>query len=64
MSGKNTQIETEQVKKIISRMVNAGAQSIILGCTEIPLVISQKDTDVLVFDSTKILAEIALEKAL
>ena len=64
MSGKNTEIETKQVKKIISRMVNDGAQAIILGCTEIPLVISQEDTDVLVFDSTKILAEIALEKAL
>ena len=64
MSGQNTQIETEQVKKIISRMVNDGAQAIILGCTEIPLVISQTDTDVLVFDSTKILAEVALEKAL
>ena len=52
------------MKKIISRMVNDGAQSIILGCTEIPLVISQKDTKVLVFDSTRILAQVALEKAL
>jgi len=64
MSGQNTNIETEKVKKIISRMVNDGAQAVILGCTEIPLVISQKDTDILVFDSTKILAEVALEKAL
>ncbi len=64
MSGKNTHTETRQVKKIISRMVSDGAQAIILGCTEIPLVISQENTDVLVFDSTKILAEVALVKAL
>ncbi|MDG1684531.1 MAG: hypothetical protein P8H63_00645 [Flavobacteriaceae bacterium] len=31
-----------------------GAQGIILGCTEIPLLISQKDFIVPVFDSTKI----------
>ncbi len=64
MGGKNTDIETEQIKKIIGRMVGDGAESVILGCTEIPLAISQADTDVMVFDSTKILAEAALEYAL
>ena len=63
MGGKNTKVETNKVKKIINRMVADGAEAVILGCTEIPLVISQDDTNVLVFDSTKILAEVTLKKA-
>lgn len=37
---------------------------IILGCTEIPLLISQKDVSLPVFDTMKIHAEAAVEQAL
>ena len=39
---------------IISKLVKRGAQGVILGCTEIGLLIGQKDTDLSVFDTTLI----------
>ncbi len=54
----------ELMKEIIGWVVEEGAQGIILGCTEIPLLISQKDCTVPVFDTTRIHAEAALNRAL
>ncbi len=51
-------------KKIINKLVEKGAEGVILGCTEIPLLIDQKDCVVPVFDSTTIHAKIAVEMAL
>lgn len=42
---------------IIRKMENAGAQGVILGCTEIGLLIQQKDTELPIFDTTLIHAE-------
>jgi|SRR5436190_4649931 len=39
---------------IIQQLINRGAEGIILGCTEIPLLIKQADVPVPVFDTTKI----------
>jgi len=39
---------------IINELVEGGADCIILGCTEIPLLISQEDFTIPIFDSTKI----------
>lgn len=49
---------------IIEGLVGAGARGVILGCTELPLLIGQKDLAVPVFDTTRIHAEAALNKAL
>jgi aspartate racemase len=54
----------EQYLKIIARMVGEGAQGIILGCTEIGLLVKQSDCAVPVFDTTKIHAEAAVAFAL
>lgn len=51
-------------KKIIHQLITAGAEGIILGCTEIPLLISSKDASIPVFDTTAIHAEKAVEWAL
>ena len=40
--------------EIVNELVAAGAEGIILGCTEIPMLISQDDFDIPVFDTTKI----------
>lgn len=51
--------------KIINRLIKEeGAQGIILGCTEIPLLVRQEDVNVPVFDSTAIHAQAAVEYAL
>jgi len=59
---KNSSRET--YKAIIKNLQNMGAEGVILGCTEIPLLISDKDVAIPVFDTTKIHAESAVEWAL
>ncbi|TVZ40056.1 aspartate racemase [Alteromonadaceae bacterium 2753L.S.0a.02] len=49
--------------EIIQKLMNAGAQAVILGCTEIPLLIQQKDANIPVIDTAKIHAEAALQYA-
>ncbi len=44
----------EKYLHIIDNLKQRGAQGIILGCTEIGLLIQQKDTDLPVFDTTQI----------
>jgi aspartate racemase len=48
---------------ISRRLMAGGAQGIILGCTEIPLLISEADLGIPLFDTTRIHAEAALEYA-
>ncbi|MGD8398125.1 MAG: amino acid racemase, partial [Anaerolineae bacterium] len=50
--------------QIIHRLVARGATGIILGCTEIPLLVSEADAGVPLFDTTAIHAEAALRYAL
>jgi len=40
--------------KIISTLKERGAEGIILGCTEIPILLKQSDCDILLFDTTQI----------
>jgi aspartate racemase len=54
----------ENMKEIIDHLVLRGAEGIILGCTEIPLLVKQKDSPVPIFDTTQIHAEAAVELAL
>ena len=54
----------ETYKAIIKNLEERGAKGIILGCTEIPLLIKDKDVSVPIFDTTKIHAEKAVEWAL
>ncbi|MDR6431604.1 aspartate/glutamate racemase family protein [Brucella pseudogrignonensis] len=54
----------EKYRAVISRLVERGAEAIILGCTEIMLLIGQEDNSVPVFDTTRIHAEAAVDRAL
>jgi len=47
--------------EVIARLRDAGAQGVVLGCTEIELLISQGDVDVPVFPTTRIHVEAALD---
>ncbi len=51
-------------RQVIQRMVERGAQAIIMGCTEIMLLISQADSPVPVFDTTELHALAAVDRAL
>lgn len=59
------QPETKQFYlDVIDKLVAEGAEGIILGCTEIPMLLSSKDTDVPLFDTTAIHSQAAVEFAL
>jgi aspartate racemase len=49
---------------IIEKLQANGAQGVILGCTEIPLLVKQADVAIPVFDTTRIHAEAAVDWAL
>lgn len=49
---------------IMNRLADQGAQGIILGCTEIPLLVHEKEGNIPLFDSTRIHATAAVEYAL
>ena len=51
-------------REVIGRLVERGAQAIILGCTEIMLLVRPEDSAVPLFDTTAIHAEAAVERAL
>jgi len=54
----------QKYQQIIKRLKTQGAEGVILGCTEITLLIQQPDTDLPVFDTTRIHAEAAVDLAL
>lgn len=54
----------ETYQHIIRRLTETGSQGIILGCTEIGLLIKQGDVDVPVFDTTYLHAIAAVDRAL
>jgi aspartate racemase len=51
-------------RDVIMRLVERGAEALILGCTEIMLLIRPEDSPVPLFDTTTIHAEAAVERAL
>jgi aspartate racemase len=50
--------------EIIARMIERGAQAIILGCTEIMLLVRPEDSAVPLFDTTTLHAQAAVKRAL
>jgi aspartate racemase len=62
--GKMNASSKKRLKQIIGMLVENGAEGIILGCTEIPLLIKQEDVNVPVFDTTEIHAKAAVAHAL
>lgn len=62
--GKIRQSSKEEYIRIINRLAEKGAEGIILGCTEIGLLVGKNDVRVPLFDTTLIHAEAAVEYAL
>ena len=48
---------------VIRRMKDEGCDAVVLGCTEIPLIISNQNSPLPVLDSTRLLARAALKRA-
>lgn len=64
VQGKLLEDSRSEYIRIINKLTSKGAEGIILGCTEIPLLIKQNDSSVPILDTAIIHAEAALERAL
>ena len=62
--GKIIQSSKQRYLEIIENLIDKKAEGIILGCTEIPLLIKKDDADIPIFDTTEIHAKAAVEYAL
>ena len=51
-------------QRTIQRMKSSGCDSVILGCTEIPLIINDANSPLPTLDSTRLLARAALDRAI
>ncbi|MFH1733648.1 MAG: aspartate/glutamate racemase family protein [bacterium] len=63
-AGKIEMLSREQVLRIINDLVAHGAEGVILGCTEIGLLVKPEDVSVPLFDTTIIHANMAVDWAL
>ncbi len=64
VSGKITKSSSKRMIEIIQKLKESGCDAVILGCTEIPLVVNSKNSPLPVIDSTRLLARKALEYSL
>ncbi|MBD2872948.1 aspartate/glutamate racemase family protein [Paenibacillus arenilitoris] len=62
--GTVSELSKKKYLEIMDRLAAHGAQGVILGCTEIGLLIQQEDSSLPVFDTTKLHAEMAARLAL
>jgi aspartate racemase len=50
--------------RVIEKLKTQGCDAVVLGCTEIPLIVDPKDCPLPTLDSTRLLAGAALQKAI
>ena len=64
--GKGVILESTKKRylEIIAQLIREGAEGIILGCTEIPLIIKESDVDVPIFDTGLLHAKAAIDFSL
>ncbi|MFV4847708.1 aspartate/glutamate racemase family protein [Edwardsiella tarda] len=64
VAGQITPSSRAAYRQVIARLVQAGAEAVILGCTEIMLLVQPEDSAVPLFDTTALHAAAAVEAAL
>jgi aspartate racemase len=64
VAGKVLATSREQYRRIVLELADQGAEAIILGCTEIMMLVSAADSPVAIFDTTEIHALAAVDRAL
>ncbi len=64
VSGKITESSSKGMIGVIQKLKESDCDAVVLGCTEIPLVINSKNSPLPVIDSTRLLARKALEYSL
>jgi aspartate racemase len=62
--GQFLEASRDRYRAVIAKLAAAGAQGVILGCTELPMLVSPEDSTVPLFDTTTLHAMAAVELAL
>jgi aspartate racemase len=62
--GKVTEISRQVYRDVIARLAHAGAEGVVLGCTEIELLVGPEDSPVPVFPTTRLHVEAAVALSL
>jgi aspartate racemase len=62
--GRVEPVSRDTYRAVIERLVDRGAEAVILGCTEIMLLVGPEDSPVPLFDTTRLHAEAAVARAL
>jgi aspartate racemase len=62
--GKMTESSGRGIIEVIRKLKESGCEAVILGCTEIPLVVDSRNSPLPLIDSTRLLARKALEYSL
>lgn len=62
--GRVVEASRDEYRRIMAELVDQGAEGIVLGCTEISLLVAPQDSSVPLFDTTTIHARMAAEWAL
>lgn len=62
IAGKETSQDRAKFQAIAKKLQKKGAEAVILGCTELPLLLSNKKSAIKFYDSPRILAEKVCEK--
>ncbi|HYV07625.1 MAG TPA: amino acid racemase [Blastocatellia bacterium] len=64
VSGIFKQEAVEYLQGVMTRLKNQGCDAVVLGCTEIPLIMNDGNSPVPTLDSTRLLARAALQRAI
>lgn len=64
VKGQFTPASKQKIMRIIHQLQSEGAEGVILGCTELPILISSSDVDIPTFDTGKIHAHAAFDWSL
>jgi aspartate racemase len=55
---------TEYFKGVVAELARAGCDGVVMGCTEIPLILRPEEVEMPLLDSTRLLAKAALDESL
>lgn len=61
--GKDVMKIRQQIALIVDSLVTDGVQAVVMGCTEIPLILAGYQSPVLLIDPNQIIAEVAIKRA-
>ena len=64
LAGEKSEKDKVELKIIINELINKGAEAIILGCTDIPILLRKEDLNIEVIDSIEVLAKATVKYAI